>query len=176
MDAGAAWLPRAPADPACPWTRLKSGCLRFFTLIQRSHRPARHMSVMNRRHSSRSLRHRPTAPTTLSATSNLYSPRRQYCAAHECRDRQRDRNILLSKRLPGGSLKVVVASAPRDLRSYLLGRALYAEVREGLGFAPTPLKQKLRHEGRSCEAAGVHPANNYHFLTRSPAVVRRWRL
>jgi hypothetical protein len=79
---------------------------------------------MNRRHSSRQLRHRPTAPTTLSATSNLYSPRRQYCAAHECRDRQRDRNILLSKRLPGGSLKVVVASASRDLRSYQLGRAL----------------------------------------------------
>ena len=26
-----------------------------------------------------------------------------------------DRNILLSKRLPGGSLKVVVARAPRDL-------------------------------------------------------------
>jgi hypothetical protein len=43
---------------------------------------------------------------------------------------------------------VVVASAPRDLRSYLLGRALYAEVREGLGFAPIPLKQKLRHEGQ----------------------------
>ena len=61
---------------------------------------------------------------------------------------------------------MVVASAPRDLRSYLLGRALYAEVSEGLGFAPTPLKQKLRHEGRSCEAAGVHPANNYHFLTK----------
>ena len=81
----------------------------------------------------------------MSATSNLHSPGRQYCAAHECRDRQRDRNILLSKRLPGGSLKVVVASAPRDLRSYLLGRALYAEVREGLGFTPTPLKQKLRH-------------------------------
>ena len=30
----------------------------------------------------------------------------------------------LSKPLPGGSLKVVVARAPRDLRSYKLGRAL----------------------------------------------------
>ena len=44
-------------------------------------------------------------PTTLSATSNLYSPRSRYCVAHECRDRRRDRNILLSKRFPGGSLK-----------------------------------------------------------------------
>ena len=61
------------------------------------------------------LAERSTAPTTLPATSNLYSPRRRYCAAHECRDRQRDRNILLSNP-PGGSLKVVVARAPRDLR------------------------------------------------------------
>ena len=38
------------------------------------------------------------------------------CAARECSDRQRDRNILLSKRFTRGLLKVVVARAPRDLR------------------------------------------------------------
>jgi hypothetical protein len=70
------------------------------------------------------------APTTLPATSNLYSPRRRYCAAHECRDRQRDRNFLLSKPLPCGSLKVVVARAPRDLRSYQLGRGASAMATE----------------------------------------------
>ena len=50
-------------------------------------------------------RYRLTALTTLSPTANLYSPRCRYCAAHECRDRRRDRNILLSKRFPGGWLK-----------------------------------------------------------------------
>ena len=38
-------------------------------------------------------------------------------AARECSDRQRDRNILLSKHFTRGLLKVVVARAPRDLRS-----------------------------------------------------------
>ena len=107
------------------------------------------------------LAERSTAPTTLRATSNLYSPRRRYCAVHECRDRQRDRNILLSKPLPCGSLKVVVARAPRDLRSYQLGRALRQWSTEAACVA-----QPARLSGRSGPA---HPP--YREIPQTP---RRW--
>ncbi len=106
------------------------------------------------------LAERPTAPTTLPATSNLYSPRCRYCAAHECRDRQRDRNILLSKPLPGGSLKVVVARAPRDLRSYQLGRALPQGHRGGVSCTTCPPSRSIR-TGASA-------------FSRNSATPRRW--
>src|SRR6516164_9474532 len=54
---------------------------------------------------------------TLSVTQTCIRRDAGNCAARECRDRQRDRNILLSKRFTRGLLKVVVARAPRNLRS-----------------------------------------------------------
>ena len=98
---------------------------------------------MKRQHYCGQFRYRPDRPTTLPATPNLYSPRRRYCAAHECRDRQRDRNILLSKPLSGGSLKVVVARAPRDLRSYPLATiSSFAILSSLMAFSPLVLPSR----------------------------------
>jgi hypothetical protein len=70
-----------------------------------------HVSVMKHHHCAREFRYGRIAPTTLSATSNLFRRDAGNCAARECSDRQRDRNILLSKRFTRGLLKVVVARA-----------------------------------------------------------------
>jgi hypothetical protein len=110
-------------DPAtnrigcCGHCRDRTSCAECrVSVLNRFPRPAlyaRHMPVMKRQHYCGQAG--PPRPRCQRQRS-LYSPRCRNCVAHECRDRQQDRNILLSNRFSGGSLRVVVARAPRDLR------------------------------------------------------------
>ena len=96
----------------------------------RTRPPRGHMSVMKRQHYCGQFRYRPDRPDhvvsdiepVFAATPVLRGARVQRPTARS--------HTLLSKPLPGGSLKVVVARAPRDLRSYQLGRGASAVATE----------------------------------------------
>ena len=85
-----------------PWTNALRG------------RNVRHMSVMKRHHYGGQFRQADRPDYVVSDIDPGFAATPGNCAARECRDRQRDRNILLSERFTRGLLKVVVARAPRD--------------------------------------------------------------
>jgi hypothetical protein len=104
--------------------RCRVGCFRYFLELHRPKRRALRARVICASYACHEtsallrpipIQAGPPRPRCQRHRS-LYSPRCRYCVAHECSDRQRDRNILLSNRFSGGSLRVVVARAPRDLR------------------------------------------------------------